>query len=370
MRVSYDVIVIGLGGMGSAAAYHLARRGAKVLGIEQFALAHDLGSSHGETRLIRKAYFESPAYVPLLERAYTLWDELSAATGRTLLHRTGLLLVSDRGEAGATERARAVAAKYSIATEELSVADARARFPPLVIHDGDTALWEPGAGWLEVERCVEAHASAAERAGATLSFAEPVLSVHQDPESVRVVTEKGTYEAKTLVVAAGPWAGKLLASFGLPLRVHRVVQSWFSAPAAYDASAGMPCFAYDTARGFFYGFPRLGGEIKVAEHAAHAEVEPDTVDRAIHGEDTARTAAFAARSLRDVGALPTRSKVCLYTMTPDEHFIVDRHEGIVFAAGFSGHGFKFVPVIGESLAELALEGKTSLDLEFLRRRDR
>lgn len=368
--MTHDVIVIGLGGMGSAAAYHLARRGVKVLGIEQFALAHDRGSSHGETRLIRKAYFESPAYVPLLERAYVLWDELSESVGRTLLHRTGLLLVSDRGEAGATERARAVAAKYSIATEEIDVTAARARFPKLVIHDGDVALWEPGAGWLAVEHCVEAHARAAERAGATLSFGERVISVHQDPSSARVVTEKGAYEAKTLVVTAGPWAGALLSSFGLPLRVHRVVQSWFSAPDAYDATAGMPCFAYDTARGFFYGFPRMNGEIKVAEHAAHAEVDPNTVDRVIHGEDTARTAAFAARSLRDVGALPTRSKVCLYTMTPDEHFIVDRHEGIVFAAGFSGHGFKFASVIGESLAELALDGKTKLDLEFLRRRDR
>lgn len=368
--MTHDVIVIGLGGMGSAAAYHLARRGAKVLGLEQYPLAHDLGSSHGETRLIRKAYFESPAYVPLLERAYALWDELSANAGRTLLHRTGLLLVSDRGEAGATERARAVAAKYSIATEEVSVTDARARFPQLVIHDGDVALWEPGAGWLEVERCVEAHARAAERAGATLVFGEPVTAVHQDHASVRVDTATQTYEAKTLVVAAGPWATKLLSSFGLPLRVHRVVQSWFAAPEAYEASAGMPCFAYDTARGFFYGFPRINGEIKVAEHAAHDEVDPDTVDRVVHGEDTARTSAFAARALRDVGAMPTRSKVCLYTMTPDEHFIVDRHEDIVFAAGFSGHGFKFASVIGESLAELALDGKTKLDLEFLRRRDR
>jgi sarcosine oxidase len=366
----FDIIVIGLGGMGSAAAFHLARRGAKVLGIEQFGLAHDRGSSHGESRLIRKAYFESPAYVPLLERAYVLWDELSEHAGRALLHRTGLLLIGRRDETSATERARAVAEKYAITTEELGVNDARARFPQLVIGDDDVLLWEPGAGYLEVEACVEAHANAAERAGATLNFGERVVSVRQGASSVTVVTDSATYEARKLVVTAGPWASKLLASFGLPLRVHRVVQSWYAAPATYEASAGMPCFAYDSEQGFFYGFPRRGGEIKLAEHAADAEVDADTVDRAVCAEDSARTSAFAARALRDVSPLPTRSKVCLYTMTPDEHFIIDRHENIVFAAGFSGHGFKFATVIGESLAELTLEGRTTLDLDFLRRRDR
>lgn len=368
--MAYDVIVIGLGGMGSAAAFHLARRGARVLGLEQHSLAHDRGSSHGETRLIRKAYFESPDYVPLLERAYVLWDELGESSKQSLLHRTGLVLFSDRGETGATERARSVAAKLAIETEEIAAIEARKRFPNLVIDDDAVAFWEPGAGYLEVEHCVEAHARAAELAGATLQFTEAVRSFREENGAVQVVTEKGTYEAKTLVVTAGPWAPRLLASFGLPLQVHRVVQSWFGAPESYDASAGMPCFAFDTKMGFFYGFPRLGGEVKIAEHTARREADPETVDRAIHGEDTARTSAFAARALRDVAALPTRSKVCLYTMTPDEHFIVDRHENVVFAAGLSGHGFKFASVIGESLAELALEKKTSLDLEFLRRRDR
>lgn len=367
---NFDIIVLGLGGMGSAAAFHLARRGAKVLGLEQFGLAHDRGSSHGESRLIRKAYFESPAYVPLLERAYVLWDELSESAGHPLLHRTGLLLVGRRDESNATARARAVAKKYAITTEELTVSDARARFPQLVIGDTDVLLWEPGAGYLEVERCVEAHASAAERAGATLAFGEHVVSVIQGASSVSMVTDKGTYEANKLVVTAGPWASKLLTCFGLPLRVHRVVQSWYAAPEGYEASAGMPCFAYDNEQGFFYGFPRRGGEIKLAEHAADAEVDPDTVDRAVRAEDSARTSDFAARALHDVLPVPTRSKVCLYTMTPDEHFIIDRHENIVFAAGFSGHGFKFATVIGESLAELTLEGKTTLDLGFLRRRDR
>lgn len=248
---SRDVIVIGLGGMGSAAAFHLARKGAKVLGLDQHPLAHDRGSSHGESRLIRKAYFESPAYVPLLERAYTLWDELAADSQTTLLHRDGLVLFSDRGESGATERARVVAAKHAITTEELTATESRKRFPQLVVHDDAIALWEPGAGWLEVEGCVEAHARAAERAGATLRFDEPAVSIHEDSGHVRVVTASATYEAKTIVVTAGAWAPRLLASFGLPLKVHRVVQSWFGAPASYEASAGMPCFAFDTERGFF-----------------------------------------------------------------------------------------------------------------------
>ena len=185
-----------------------------------------------------------------------------------------------------------------------------------------------------------------------------------------MVTDTGTYEANKLVITAGPWASKLLTCFGLPLRVHRVVQSWYAAPEGYEESASMPCFAYDNEQGFFYGFPRRGGEIKLAEHAADAEVDPDTVDRVVRSEDSARTSDFAARALHDVLPVPTRSKVCLYTMTPDEHFIIDRHENIVFAAGFSGHGFKFATIIGESLAELTLEGKTTLDLGFLRRRDR
>lgn len=367
---NFDVIVVGLGAMGSAAALHLARRGAKVLGLEQFTLAHDRGSSHGESRLIRKAYFESPAYVPLLERAYALWDELADFSGRTLLHRTGLLLVGREDARGATERARAVAEKHAIAVETLDVNEARARFPQLVIGATDVLLWEPGAGYLEVERCVEAHARAAESAGARLCFGERVIALEQQGTTARVVTTHGSYAADKLVITAGPWATELLGVLGLPLRVHRVVQSWYAAPAAYEASAGMPCFAYDTEQGFFYGFPRRGGEIKLAEHAADHEVDADTVDREVHDTDSARTAAFAARSLRGVGASATRAKVCLYTMTPDEHFIVDRHEHLVYAAGFSGHGFKFAPVIGESLAELALAGNTTLDLGFLRRRDR
>jgi monomeric sarcosine oxidase len=367
----FDVLVLGLGGMGTSAAFHLASRGVRVLGLDALGLAHDRGSSHGESRLIRKAYFESPAYVPLLERAYTLWDELAAATGTSLLQRTGLILVGDRGERAATERARAVAAAHAIHVEELDAAETRKRFPSLVVADDASALWEPGAGWLAVERCVEAHAQAAERAGAVLQWDEPVRSVVEDGGAVRVVTTKATYEAKVVVVTAGAWTNRLLGSFGLPLVVHRVVQSWFDAPPAFDARSGMPCFAYDGRDGFFYGFPRgPRGEIKVAEHAARREVDPDTVDRAIHGEDTVRTATFVGRALRDVAPRATRSKVCLYTMTPDEHFIVDRHEGIVFAAGFSGHGFKFASVIGEALAELALEGRTKLDLAFLRRRDR
>ncbi|MGE0859193.1 MAG: N-methyl-L-tryptophan oxidase [Gammaproteobacteria bacterium] len=367
---SFDAIVVGLGAMGSAAALHLARRGAKVLGLEQFTLAHDRGSSHGESRLIRKAYFESPAYVPLLERAYTLWDELADLAGSPLLHRTGLLLVGREDARGATERARAVAEQYAITVESLDVEEARTRFPQLVIGATDILLWEPGAGYLEVERCVEAQALAAERAGARLAFGERVLALEQQGTTARVVTTRGSYAAGKLIVTAGPWATKLLGALGLPLRVHRVVQSWYTAPTAYEASAGMPCFAYDTEQGFFYGFPRRGGEIKLAEHAADDEVDADTVDRTVREADSARTAAFAARSLRGVGAAATRAKVCLYTMTPDEHFIVDRHEHLVYAAGFSGHGFKFAPVIGESLAELALTDGTTLDLGFLRRRDR
>lgn len=370
--MNYDAIVLGLGGMGTAAALHLARRGARVVGLEARALGHDRGSSHGESRLIRRAYFESPAYVPLLDRAYELWGELEASSGESLLHRSGLVLVSDRGEASAADRARDVARAHRIVTEQLDAAAARARFPALRIDEGTSVLWEPGAGWLAVERCVAAHARAAEKAGATLRFETLVRSLQPRSDAVAVTLASGeVIEGKTLVVTAGPWAAGLLGAYGLPLAVHRVVMSWYGAPERFDEVAGMPCFAFDTNVGFFYGFPRQNGEIKVAEHAARGTpVDPDTVERAIFGEDTARTSAFAARSLQGVEAAPRRSKVCLYTMTPDEHFIVDRHDRVVFGVGFSGHGFKFAPAIGELLATLALDGRTPANAEFLRRRDR
>lgn len=365
----YDAIVLGLGGMGSAAAMHLASRGAKVLGLERHGPLHDHGSSHGETRLIRRAYFESPAYVPLLDRSYELWDALGAAVGEPLLHRAGLALFGSGSAPGARAAARATARTFGIDVEELDAPRARERFPMFSVGDDASLLWEPGAGYLRVERCLEAHASRARALGAELRFFEAAGAWSSDGKTARVVTEKGTYEAAELVITAGPWAPSLLAELALPLRVHRVVLYWFEAPAAFD---GAPCFAFDDAEGFFYGFPPLPGsrEIKVAEHAPGTLLaQPEDARREVTFADAEKVHAFVARHLEGVRGPFTRAKTCLYTMTPDEHFVVDRHprhRNVSIAAGFSGHGFKFAPVIGETLAELATDGRTRHPVGFLR----
>jgi len=359
---SPDVLVLGLGGMGSAAAMHLARRGARVVGFDRFGPAHDRGSSHGESRLIRQAYFESPAYVPLLKRAYQLWGDLEAASDGSLLHRTGLILLGKR-----VGTAAAIAHDHGIAIESLTAAETSARFPGLVVSEDLVGLFEPGAGWLGVEACVEAHLGAATSAGATLCFDETVTSWRVDDRTGEavVVTTRGTYRAGKLVIAGGAWAPSLLADIGVPLQAHRVVQMWFEAPT----DPRFPCFAFDLERGFFYGFPRKDGRVKVAEHAARDPVDsPEQARREVSDDEARRVEGFVRDHLPGLRTPRATARTCLYTMTPDEHFVVDlhpRHPGVAIAAGMSGHGFKFASVIGEVLADLALEGRTRHDISFL-----
>ena len=246
-----DVIVIGLGAMGSAAAMHLARRGARVTGFDQFGPAHDHGSSHGESRLIRQAYFESPAYVPLLKRAYALWDELESATKRALFMRTGLILLGRR-----VGTASNIAREHGVRVDELSASEARARFPSLRIDDDLVGLFEPGAGWLAVEACVQAHLDEATRAKADLHFGEPVLSWKVEASGeVEVTSARGAYRASKLVIAGGAWSSSLLGQMNLPLQVHRVVQLWFEAEVAHAD----PCFAFDSRGRVLLRFSEDGG---------------------------------------------------------------------------------------------------------------
>jgi sarcosine oxidase len=377
---AHDVIVLGLGGMGAAAAAHLAQRGQRVLGLEQHALGHDAGASHGETRLIRRAYFESPRYVPLLQRAYELWDELGTAVDEPLLHRAGLALCAPAaggpggGEGdGPFARALATARQVGVPVEELTAAEAMARWPALRLPEGFACLYEPGAGFLAVERCVLAHLEVARRHGAELRADEPVWSWRADERGVEVTTALGTYQAGSLVIAAGPWSAPLLAELALPLRVHRVVQLWFSAGDAMAAERGMPCYAFDVGGKFFYGFPRWGRwGAKICEHAPGAAVDAralGAVDRSLHPADVAAVAETIGRYLPEVHPEPVHHKVCLYTMTPDEDFIIDlhpRHPNVAIAAGFSGHGFKFASVVGEILADLATLRRTRHPIDFLR----
>jgi sarcosine oxidase len=370
MSEVYDCIVIGVGGFGSSALYHLARRGTRVLGLEQFGIAHDRGSSHGETRIIRKAYFEHPDYVPLLQQAYALWADLERESGQALYRQTGLL-ISGPEEHGAVPGALLAARLHGLRVEPLSPAAAAARFPAFSIPPESAVVFEPEAGSLAVEHCVATQIQQALARGAVLRTGEMVQRWNSDGRSVQVQTDKATYSAARLVITAGPWAGQLLADLGVNLQVVRKVAFWHRVQSrAFDASTGCPVFFFETPAGEFYGFPCFDGlTMKVAEHTGGEPVsDPAEVDRTLHPADLAPVQNFVRRFLPGVAPEPERHKVCLYTKTRDSHFIVDRHPqygNVVLGAGFSGHGFKFTSVLGQALAELALDGKTEKPLRFL-----
>jgi sarcosine oxidase len=367
---TYDVIVLGTGGVGSAAVYQLARRGAKVLGIDQFPGGHDQGSSHGETRVIRQAYFEHSDYVPLLLRAYELWRELEQEAGVDLLHQVGLLQVGPPD--GCVVRGVLEAARlHRLRVESLSREEIPRRFPGFRAAKDAVGVFEPAAGYLRVERCVLTHLAAAKARGAEFRFGVEAQSWKQEGQGVRVITSEGNFVASKLIVTAGPWAPKLLADVDVPFIVRRKHLYWFpTSDPSYHESQGCPTYLYELPHGVYYGFPQIDElGVKVAEHSGGAVVDdPKNDPRPLDPADLARVEAFLAEFLPGVGRPMQRRSVCFYTMSPDEHFLVDRHprqEGVLLVAGLSGHGFKFTSVLGEALAELALEGCTGLPIGFL-----
>jgi sarcosine oxidase len=367
---AYDVIVLGTGGVGSAAAYHVARRGAKVLGIDRFPGGHDRGSSHGQTRVIRQAYFEHPGYVPLLLRAYELWRDLEQVSGVDLLHQVGLLQVGPPDGVvirGVLESA----SRHSLAVQQLTAEEAHRRFPGFRVAEGYAGVFEPAAGYLKVERCVLAHLAAAKACGAELRYGLQARSWRLDDRGVRIETDQGDFAAAKLIITAGPWAPQLLADLGVPLVVRRKHLYWFPAgDRRYGQKQGCPTYLFELPYGIFYGFPRIDDlGVKVAEHSGGATVaDPLTDTRELDAADLARVEAFLAAHLPGVGRPMQHRTVCYYTMSPDEHFVVDRHPqyaSVFFAAGLSGHGFKFTSVLGDALADLASEGRTALPIRFL-----
>jgi len=369
----FDVIVIGTGGMGSAAALHLARRGVRVCGLDRFPPGHDRGSSHGQTRLIRLAYYEHPDYVPLLRRAYELWRDLETAAGRPLLVESGLLLAGPPESAvvrGTVESAEV----HALPLERLDHAEAARRWPQVRLPDGWSVVHEPRGGYLMVEDCVRAHAAAAAQAGAVLVAGRTVLGWRATPGGGAVVeTDAGDYAADRLVVAAGSWAADLARLPEVPLRVLRKSLFWYEpavAARAKHAAGRLPCFGFDGPEGFFYGFPALAGAgLKIAEHTGGTPVaDPLAVDRGVVAAERARVEAVLTARLPGVGTQLAAHAACLYTMSPDGHFLVGlhpHHPQVVVAAGFSGHGFKFAAVMGEILADLATAGRSSLPIGFL-----
>jgi sarcosine oxidase len=368
---SYDVVVLGIGGFGSAACCHAARRGANVLGLEQFTPAHDRGSSHGETRIIRQAYFEHADYVPLLLRAYDLWRDLERQTERRLLTQAGLL-ISGPADRTAVPGTKQAARQHQLPLEEMSAEEAQRRFPQFRFPDDHEVVFEAAAGYLAVEECTRAHMELAERLGADLRFQTPAASWESDGRTVTVRTDREKFHGKTLILTAGPWAARCLGGLDVPLRVVRKYVGWFPVrPERADVCRGGPTFFFELGERQFYGFPSLDGRtMKMAEHTGGQTVDdPHVVERGQSPQDVAPMAKFVERCLPAVEPTPVRHSVCMYTLTPDHHFIVDRHphfENVFVACGFSGHGYKFTPVLGDVLAELALTGRTNAPIGFLR----
>lgn len=367
---AYDVIVLGLGGMGSAAAYQLAARGLRVLGLEQFSPAHDRGSSHGQSRIIREAYFEHPAYVPFVQRAYQLWRELEQRTGTDLLHITGGLMIGRRDTelvAGAMQSAQ----MHDLAHEILDAAELRARYPLFQPDEDEIAVFERRAGYLMPEACVSAHIAAAQNAGAELHFEEPVVDWSADSGSVTVTTERGRYHSSALVITAGPWAGQIVPELATQLQVERIPVFWFrpDAPAPF-ASDRFPIYIWEQPNGrAFYGFPQIGDSVKVAQHYGSLMTTPATIDRTVHADEVEAMRAVLQRYLPALNGALAATSTCMYTNSPDLHFIIDRHPAhshVVIAAGFSGHGFKFSSAVGELLSEMVLDPAARPPIDLFR----
>jgi sarcosine oxidase len=367
----FDVIVVGVGAMGSSACFELARRGVRVLGIERFDIPHALGSSHGQSRMIRMAYYEHPDYVPLLRRAYERWHELEQISGQKLLYLTGGVYIGpETGElvGGSLRSAR----EHGLSHELLDTAELRRRYPQFQVPQDWVALHEPNAGFLLPERVIATYAAAALRVGAQLHGRERVMEWKADERGVLVRTDRADYRADHLIFCGGPWASALIGDLGVKLTVTRQVLAWvWPRQPGQFALGRLPVWAIDHLDGtLHYGFPMMEDVpgFKVAHHGPGTATDADQVARDPQpgDEDTFRP---VLREMIPAADGPLLSmKVCLYTNSPDGHFIIDRHPHhprSTIACGFSGHGFKFASVVGEILADFAMEGSTKLPAQFL-----
>src|SRR5579885_463547 len=371
--MEFDAIVVGIGGMGSAAAWQLARRGRRILGIERFDIPHAMGSSHGITRIIRLPYYEDPRYVPLLRRAYELWREIEAASGERLLIITGSI---DAGpeDGELFQGALASARLHNLAHQVLTGSQLVERFPAYRLPISHRAVYQPEGGFIASERAIAAHVRAAQSAGAEIHARERVLEwTPRADRGVSVITDKGRYEASTLILTAGAWMGEMVPRLGGLAVPERQVLAWLHPhrPELFEP-ARFPVFNVAVEEGRYYGLPIFevpGFKFGRYHHRGETVTSPDGLRREPDAEDERMLREFADRYFPD-GAGPTMAlRVCMFTNTPDEDFIIDRMRGfpqVLIASPCSGHGYKFCSVIGEILAEMAVDGRTRHNIDFLR----
>jgi len=367
----YDVIVIGIGGMGSATAYQLARRGQRVLGLERYNIPHEMGSSHGITRIIRLAYYEHPSYVPLLRRSYELWRELENISGTQVLHITGSIDAAPPGDR-VFEGSRSSCEANGLPHEVLTSAEVTKRFPGYSLPKETMAVLQPEGGFLRPENSIITHVQMAQKFGAEIHAREPVISWEPIKDGVRVRTDHATYEAGKLVISAGAWISKFFDGLNGLAVPERQVLAWLQ-PFKLElfAPERFPVFNLAVEEGRYYGFPIYGvpGFKFGCYHHLQENVDPDQFDRECYARDENMLRAFAARYFPD-GAGPTMAlRSCMFTNTPDEHFVLDLHpqlSQVCVASPCSGHGFKFCSVVGEIMADLAQHSHTRHDIEMFR----
>jgi sarcosine oxidase len=385
LSTNFDCIIVGGGSMGSATAYNLAKNGQKVLLLEQFDFIHDNGAHGGQTRLIRKAYFEHPDYVPLLLRAYENWADLERETQEKIYFETGIIYFGEQNDA-LLSNTKASAKLYDLKLDTLNLADAKKKYPAFeAIPDDWESIFEPEAGFLLVEKCIHLFLQQALKYGASLKAREKVTNWSENTdgtsrdsrEGVEVTTEKAVYRAKKLIFTAGAWTDKLLQDLSVPLKVTRQILGWVKPKNWTDFTLDkFTCWGIsDPEKGLYYGMPILNNEdtsgpigLKLGSHLHGDTVNPDDVDRHIYEADEASFRECLEKYMPTANGDILAIKTCLYTNSPDEHFIIDKHplsKNVILACGFSGHGFKFASVVGEILSDLAIHGETKQPIEFL-----
>jgi sarcosine oxidase len=379
MNNQFDYIVIGVGSMGSSTCYHLAKSGATVLGIEQFELAHEKGAHSGQSRIVRKAYFEHPDYIPLLERAYQNWQEIEKVSGKKMYHETGIFYAGPIGHI-IIESIRSAAAQYQIPLLDGRNGDQLEILPLFDLPEGYEWIYEPEAGFVETERAILSFVEEAQKLGTVFHQQEKVLGWELIEDGVEVMTSNGNYTCKKIIVTAGPWSAKLMPTINDELKITRQTLIWIQPDEANSfKTPRFPCwFVVDKDKpGAYYGFPiaeindtknPIG--FKFAYHYPGTETDPDDVDRNITEVDKEPLLKFIDRYIPKAKGQVLDIKTCLYSNSKDENFVIDclkETEGrVCFARGFSGHGFKFVSVVGEIMADLTLKGTTTLPIGFLR----